>query len=125
MAKIVRVEMKPKKEILKRLNLEEKGKVALFFRDRVAIESDPYAPMVSGRLADYTTHGTEIWYEAPYAEYQYNGVREDGTHPINEANRNREKHPEATSRWVEKMWEHKKDKITREVQREIERLAKE
>lgn len=125
MAKNVKVIMKPKKDILKRLNLEDQGKVQKFFRDRIAIESDPYVPMVSGELARYTTHGTEIWYDTPYAEYQYNGVREDGTHQINEANRNRTYHPQATSYWAEKMWAAKKYKIANDVKREIERLAKE
>ncbi len=125
MAKIVRVEMKPTKDILKRLNLEDQGKVKKFFRDRVAEETDPYVPMVSGQLASFTTHENEIWYDTPYAEYQYKGVREDGTHQINEDNRNREKHPDATSYWAEKMWEHKKYKIAKDVKKEIERLAKE
>lgn len=125
MAKIVRLEMNSTKDIEKRLNLEQQGKIHIFFRDKVAEESDPFVPMVSGRLATYTPHGTEIWYEAPYAEYQYKGEREDGTHKINEANRNREKHDKATSYWAEKMWAAKKDKIAKEVELEIERLAKE
>lgn len=125
MAKIVKIEMKPKKSILKRLNLEQRGKLEKFFRDKVAEESDPYTPKVSGQLSSYTTHENEIWYDTPYAEYQYNGVREDGTHKINEDNRNRDEHPDATSKWAEKMWKHKKRKIAKDVKKEMERLAKE
>jgi hypothetical protein len=57
----------------------------------------------------------------PYAKYQYYGERKDGSHKINEANRNRSMHPEATSFWVEKMKTAEMDDIEKEVQDEIKR----
>lgn len=125
MAYNIKVEMNSTSKILKRLNLDKQGKVRYFFRDKVAEECDPYVPMVSGQLADYTTHGTEIWYDTPYAKYQYWGARDDLTHLIKTANRNREKHPLATSFWDRHLWTAKKDEIAKDVKKEIERLAKE
>lgn len=133
MAYTTRLIMKPKSEILKRLNLEEKGKIQKFFTETCAREMDPYVPFDEGALAGSVIDNgvltsnvkiDTITYEQKYAKYQYKGVREDGTHKINEANRNRSKHPRATSYWDKVMWSNKKYKIQKDVEREIERLAK-
>lgn len=133
MAYTTRLVMKPKSEIIKRLNLEQKGKVQEFFTATCAKEMDKYVPFKSGDLATTviqngipTTNVNEdtITYDQLYAQYQYKGVREDGTHKINEENRTRTMHPQATSYWDKVMWSNHKEKICKEVELAIERFAK-
>lgn len=108
--------LKPANVIEMKLGINNKGKVQKYFTERVAIHSDKYVPMDMGNLRDYKIEAPYIFYDQPYARYQYYGVREDGTHKINPANRNRTKHPLATSYWAEKMWTAERPVIEKEVQ---------
>ena len=125
MAYQVKLKMKPKSEIIKRLNLEEKGKVQSFFTETCKKFMDPYVPYRGGDLADnaYIQDKSEIVYDQLYAKYQYKGVRDDGTRRIYK--RTRTIHPRASSYWDRKMWVIHKQQIEKMVEREIERVAKE
>jgi hypothetical protein len=124
MAYTTKLVMKPNNEILKRLNLEEKGEVQKFFTSTCAKAMDKYVPFKSGDLASYTIHGNEIWYDQLYAQYQYKGEREDGTHKINPANRTRIYHPLATSYWDKVMWSIDSPKVIAQVDAFIKLKAK-
>jgi hypothetical protein len=43
---------------------------------------DKYVPKDEGTLRLYKIEGNKIIYDQPYARYQYYGVREDGTHRV-------------------------------------------
>ena len=97
------VKLKPTSKIITRLGLNADGRVQKFFTSECAKAMDKYVPFDKGNLADYRLEKTSVVYQQPYAKYQYYGVREDGTHRINEANRNRSMHPLASSYWDRKM----------------------
>ncbi|MBR5227516.1 MAG: hypothetical protein IKV94_02650 [Clostridia bacterium] len=118
------VSFKPNTVIMTDLGLQEGGPIHKFFTNTCYLHMDEYVPFDSGDLASIvsiSTDGKYITYEVPYASYQYYGVREDGTHQINEDNRNRSMHPKATSFWVEKMVTAEKNDIIKEVQDELKR----
>jgi hypothetical protein len=131
----VSIKMKPKAIILKGLNLEQGGKVHAFFTATCARHMDKYVPYDEGTLAttviDESGNPTEnvtattITYTQPYATYQYEGQRQDGTHKINEANRNRSMHPEATSHWDRVMMSIERKKVIKEVQDYFDKKVKE
>lgn len=125
MAYQVKLVMKPKSEIIKRLNLEEKGKVQSFFTETCKKYMDPYVPYREGPLADdaYIEDKNKIVYDQLYAKYQYKGVRDDGTRRIHK--RTRTIHPRASSYWDKKMWVVHKHQIEKIMEKAIERFAKE
>ena len=73
-------------------------------------------PYDTGNLSNYHIEGNSIIYEQIYAEYQYRGMREDGTHVINPNKRNRSMHPLATSHWDRKMVTAEMPDVIKEVQ---------
>ena len=108
----MKVIMNKPTEIIARLGLEPDGEFHQWFTNTCALHMDKYVPFDEGILAGtvvnngvLTANVTEstITYDTPYASYQYYGVRQDGSHKINEANRNIEKHPLATSYWDKEM----------------------
>lgn len=110
------INLKPTSMIKARLGLEPNGRVQKYFTKRCADYMDKYVPFDEGNLADYRIEGTNIVYEQKYARYQYKGQREDGSHQINEANRNRDYHPLATSYWDRKMVSAEMPDLVKEVQ---------
>lgn len=132
MAKVLTVKLKSKDAILKNHNLENKGKIHAFFTATCAKYMDRYVPYRSGDLATTVIENGEptinvkedtITYMQPYATYQYNGIRQDGTHPINEDNRTRSMHPDATSHWDNVMMSIHRTEIVKQVQEEYNRLG--
>ena len=113
------VVIKPTSEIKIRLGIEPNGRVQKFFTETCAKHMDKYVPMDNGGLRRYQLGTNYVSYEQPYAKYQYKGIREDGTHKINEANRNRTKHPLATSYWDRKMVSAEMEDIEKEVEKFI------
>lgn len=111
------IRIKPPNKIKKRLGLDPGGRVQTFFTSTCAKHMDKYVPFDEGNLADYYIEDNDkIIYHQPYATYQYRGIREDGTHKINPANRDRSKHPLATSYWDKKMKSAEMTDIVKEVQ---------
>lgn len=91
-------------EIKRRLNIQTGGSAHAYFTELCFQKMDKFVPMRNGDLATIVDVQTDsITYQSPYASYQYFGVRKDGTRQINEANRDRSKHPLASSYWDRKM----------------------
>lgn len=123
------VELEPTDKIIKKLQLDESGKLHSFFTATCALHMDKYVPMDEGFLAgtvvenEHVTSNVttdEIIYDQEYASYQYFGERADGSHKI--VNRSRDKHPLATSYWDQHMWTAEKKQIEREVTNEFKKL---
>lgn len=112
------VRMKPLSTIKVQLGIQEGGPVQKFLANTCYLHMDKYVPFDSGDLASIvsiSTDGKYIIYHVPYASYQWRGEREDGSHKINEENRNRNMHPLATSHWDKKMITAEGDDIIKEV----------
>lgn len=107
-------------KIMRKKGLQANGPVQRFFTHTVKIEADEFVPFEGGDLATNVEEGPDyLIYESPYASYHFFGERKDGSHKINEANRNREYHELATSRWDKAMWTAKKEQIIKEVANKI------
>lgn len=118
----VKVDMKPTSVIKARLGLQPSGPVQKFFTDTCYKAMDKYVPMDEGNLrtvVSFSIDGTEIIYESPYAEYQYYGIRKDGTHVVMNYTT-----PGTGPYWDERMWSADKDKVIRQVQNYIDHGGK-
>jgi uncharacterized protein YpiB (UPF0302 family) len=113
------MKMKPISSIKADLGINADGRIQRYFTEQCAKHMDKYVPFDSGNLALYRLEPRYIHYEQLYARYQYRGMREDGTHIINEANRNRSKHPLATSYWDKKMVTAEMPEVIRKVQEKL------
>lgn len=111
------VKMKPTSQIITRLGLEPNGRIQKFFTNTCAKHMDKYVPMKDGNLADYRIVDDMIIYNQEYARYQYYGVREDGSHKIQ--NRTLTKHPLASSYWDKKMVSAEMVDVIKEVQDKV------
>ena len=75
--------IKPTSEIKARLGIEPNGRVQKFFTNTCYKHMDKYVPKDNGDLrTNVDIQPGSITYEMPYARYQYYGVREDGTHQV-------------------------------------------
>ena len=126
----VEVKMQPDAVIEAGLGIEEGGRIHKYFTEQCALHMDKYVPFDSGDLAttvvaNSTVTGNvtvdTITYEQEYAKYQYYGMRKDGSHKINEANRKRDMHPIATTYWDQHMVTADMPDIIADVQKELER----
>ena len=125
--------MKPNSVIEARLGIQNGGRTHAFFTSTCAKAMDKFVPFDSGDLATTVIEGGEpttnvttdtITYTQKYARYQYYGVRKDGSHQINEANRNRSMHPLATSYWDKKMWSANGTDVIKQTQDYLNRGGK-
>lgn len=115
------VKLNPTSVIKARLGIDPNGSVQKFFTATCAKHMDKYVPFDKGNLADYNLGPDYVEYDQPYAEYQYYGMRQDGTHIIDPANRARDKHPLATSYWDKHMVSAEMPDIIKEVQKFVDR----
>ncbi len=77
------VNIKPTSVIKARLGLEPNGRVQKFFTNTCYKHMDKYVPKDEGNLRTIVDiQNDSITYEMPYAEYQYYGMRRDGTHVV-------------------------------------------
>ena len=77
------IKMKPTSVIKARLGIDSSGKVQKFFTNTCYEHMDKYVPMDKGDLRTIVNiDSNSITYESPYARYQYYGMREDGTHIV-------------------------------------------
>ena len=77
------VRMNSPRVIKARLGIEPNGKVQKFFTNTCARYMDKYIPKDDSNLRNNKDISTNsITYESVYAEYQYKGIREDGTHQV-------------------------------------------
>ena len=77
------VKMQPVSVIKANLGIEPNGRVQKFFTETCYRHMDKYVPMDEGNLrTNVSITNNSITYESPYARYQYYGVREDGSHRV-------------------------------------------
>lgn len=77
------VTIKPTSTIKAKLGIETNGRVQKFFTNTCYKHMDKYVPMDEGNLRTIVDiQSDSITYESPYAEYQYYGMRKDGTHVV-------------------------------------------
>ena len=77
------VKMQPTSVIKARLGIEPNGRVQKFFTNTCYKHMDKYVPKDEGNLRTIVDiEDSSITYESPYARYQYYGIREDGTHQV-------------------------------------------
>lgn len=126
----VEVKMNPDSVIEARLGIEEGGRIHKYFTEQCALHMDKYVPFDSGDLATTVVANSKVTgnvsedtikYEQEYAKYQYYGMRKNGSHKINEANRKRDRHSLATSYWDRHMVTAEMPQIVADVQKELER----
>lgn len=113
------VKINPTSVIKTRLGIEPNGRIQKFFTEACYRYMDRYVPKRNGNLR--RVHDIEtnmIIYEMPYANYQYHGMREDGSHMVFPEN--------YTTRgtgpyWDKRMVSADMKKVIEEVQNEINR----
>lgn len=79
----MKVKIKPVSTIVAGLGMEPDGRVQSFFTETCYKAMDKYVPKRNGDLRTVVVLGKNyITYESEYAEYQYYGEREDGSHKV-------------------------------------------
>lgn len=69
--------------IEKKLGIEDNGPAQAFMTDACYKAMDKYVPMDNGDLrTNVDIQTNSITYESDYAEYQYYGERQDGSHKV-------------------------------------------
>lgn len=77
------MKLQPVSVIKAELGIEKGGAIEKFFTNTCYRYMDKFVPMDNGDLRTNVEIGTDyITYESPYAEYQYYGMRADGTHKV-------------------------------------------
>ena len=77
------VKLKPTSQIKARLGIQPNGRVQKFFTNTCYKHMDKYVPMRESNLRTIVDiQSDSITYESPYAQYQYKGMREDGSRPV-------------------------------------------
>ena len=109
------VKLKPTSEIRTHLGLEANGRVQKFFTNTCYKHMDKYVPMENGDLRTNVDIGTDyITYESIYARYQYYGVREDGTHKVQNYTT-----PGTGTYWDKRMISAEMQDVVKEVQKYV------
>ena len=125
------IELNSLNKIIERIGAQPKGPVQKFFTNTCALHMDKYVPardlilagtvVQDGVINEANVTEDTITYAQPYARYQYNGERQDGSHKI--VNRTLDKHPLATSYWDRHMVTAEIDDVVDEVQDEMRRRS--
>lgn len=106
------VKLKPTSQIKARLGIEPNGRVQKFFTNSCYKHMDKYVPMDEGNLRTIVDiQDASITYESPYAKYQYYGVRQDGTHQVENYTT-----PGTGTYWDKRMVSAEIDDVVKEVQ---------
>ena len=114
------VKMQPTSRIMIHLGIEPNGRVQKFFTNTCRKHMDKYVPMDNGDLrTNISVKSDSITYESPYARYQYYGVREDGTHKVENYTT-----PGTGTYWDKKMVSAEMQDVVREVQKYVDRGGK-
>lgn len=112
--------MKPASIIKTNLGIEPNGPVHKFFTNTCYKHMDKYVPMDEGNLRAIVDVQTDkIIYESPYAQYQYHGMRYDGSHVVKQYTT-----PGTGPYWDKRMWSAEKDDVIQEVQKYVDRGGK-
>lgn len=114
------LKLKPASVIKANLGLEPNGRVQQFFTNSCYKHMDKYVPMDTGDLRTIVDiQPNSITYEMPYASYQYYGVREDGTHQVQNYTT-----PLTCPYWDLQMWSAEGEDVEKEVQNYFNRGGK-
>ena len=114
------VKMKPASVIKANLGIDPNGRAHKFFTNSCYKHMDKYVPMDTGDLRTIVDIGTNyIMYDSPYAYYQYIGMREDGTHQVQNYTT-----PGTGPYWDKQMWSAEGQDVVREVQDYVNRGGK-
>lgn len=114
------VTVKPTSVIKARLGIEPNGRVQKFFTNTCYKRMDKYVPKDEGNLRTIVDIlPSEIIYEMPYARYQYYGVREDGSHKVQNYTT-----PGTGTYWDKRMVSAEMQDVVKEVQNYINRGGK-
>ena len=109
------IKFEPTSKIKADLGIEPNGRVQRYFTKRCADYMDRYIPKDEGTLRLVKdVQSDKIIYEMPYAEYQYYGMREDGTHQVVNYTT-----PGTGPYWDKVMWSIHAQDIIDEVQTEV------
>lgn len=109
-----------KDTIKARIGIDVNGDGQKFFTNTCYNHMDKYVPKDTGTLRRVVTIApNSITYEMPYAEYQYRGMRADGSRVV-------KKHttPGTVSYWDKKMVTAEGNEIVDELQRFVNRRLK-
>ena len=137
----VDVDFSDARQILKNHGLDEGGAVQKYFTQRVIDYSSEYVPMDTGVLQDSamtSSTPTAVIYNTPYAHYLYEGrlmvSPTTGSAWAKKGEQKVYKQPDQElqyqgsplrgSKWVERMWLDNKDDICEELEKYIERGAR-
>ena len=110
------IKLKPTSQIKARLGIQPNGRVQKFFTNTCYKHMDKYVPFDEGILADYNLEKDAIVYKQPYARYQYYGVRNDGSRPVQNYTT-----PGTGPYWDKRMVSAEMSDVVREVQDYINR----
>lgn len=109
------VKMKPTSKIIAQLGFETNGVARRFFANECYKRMDKYVPQDKGDLRTIVDVNSEyITYEMPYARYQYYGIREDGTHQVQNYTT-----PGTGPYWDKKMWTAEGQDIISKMQKKF------
>lgn len=103
--------------IKKKLGIEENGPVQAFMTETCYKAMDKYVPKRDGNLRTIIDLQTNsVTYESDYAEYQYYGIRKDGTHEVKNYTT-----PGTGPYWDQRMISADMDSVVEQVQDYINR----
>lgn len=111
------VRINPTSAIKLNLGINPGGRISKFATETCARYMDDFVPFREGNLAKYTIVGNEIYYDQPYAQYQYYGVSKSGK-PLNYST---EKHTYAGPYWDRRMMSARGSEVIDEIQKELRR----
>ena len=103
--------------IKKKLGIEENGPVQAFMTETCYKAMDKYVPKRDGNLRTIVgIQPSSVTYESDYAEYQYYGIRKDGTHEVKNYTT-----PGTGPYWDQRMISADMDSVVEQVQDYINR----
>lgn len=109
--------LKPISTIKINLGIEPNGRVHKFLTNTCYKRMDKYVPKYNGDLRRIVRiEPDSITYQSPYAHYQYKGIREDGTHRVQNYTT-----PGTGPYWDKRMVSAEIQSVEREVQKFVER----
>ena len=111
------VKLQPTSTIKAHLGIEPNGRVQKFFTNTCAKHMDKYIPQDMGNIRTIIDiQPDSITYESEYANYQYYGMRKDGTHVVQNYTT-----PGTGPYWDKRMVSAEMDDVVKEVQDYIRR----
>lgn len=114
------IELFDKETIKQKIGIDVNGDGQKFFTNTCYNRMDKYVPKDTDNLRRVVTiTPNSITYEMPYAEYQYRGMRADGTRVVTNYTT-----PGTGSYWDKKMVTAEGDEVVEELQKFINRRLK-